>query len=192
KTGRQVPITEFFRIFPSSVKSPICSRRLRAMTGGLQLHQLHAPRTDRPSNNSYITARCMHLHQYSFSGWSCAEQRVYSCTGESTIQHETRKICFESQNPTTLENVPHVLLGNIVCRSDVDVANAPSHEEACKVTRDLKPSSTRLPRQSTSWLAKAAKPPAPLPTHCPPPLDPLRRLLLRLPLPRPPPVARSR
>ncbi|CAN0091921.1 unnamed protein product [Ectocarpus sp. 12 AP-2014] len=35
-------------------------------------------------------------------------------------------------------------------------------------------------------LAKAAKPPAPLPTHRPPPLDPLRRLLLRLLLPRRP------
>ncbi|CAM9635979.1 unnamed protein product [Ectocarpus sp. 13 AM-2016] len=35
-------------------------------------------------------------------------------------------------------------------------------------------------------LAKAAKPPAPLPTHRPPPLDSLRRLLLRLLLPRRP------
>ncbi|CAM9383574.1 unnamed protein product [Ectocarpus sp. 12 AP-2014] len=34
--------------------------------------------------------------------------------------------------------------------------------------------------------AKAAKPPAPLPMHCPPPLDPLRRLLLRQLLPRRP------
>ncbi|CAM9274475.1 unnamed protein product, partial [Ectocarpus sp. 13 AM-2016] len=37
-------------------------------------------------------------------------------------------------------------------------------------------------------LAKAAKPPAPIPTHRPPPLDPLRRLLLLLLLPRPPPA----
>ncbi|CAN0028827.1 unnamed protein product, partial [Ectocarpus sp. 13 AM-2016] len=35
-------------------------------------------------------------------------------------------------------------------------------------------------------LATAAKPRAPLPAHRPPPLDPLRRLLLRLPLPRRP------
>ncbi|CAN0485398.1 unnamed protein product, partial [Ectocarpus sp. 12 AP-2014] len=35
-------------------------------------------------------------------------------------------------------------------------------------------------------LAKATKPPAPLPTHRPPPLDPLRRLLLRLLLSRRP------
>ncbi|CAN0256584.1 unnamed protein product, partial [Ectocarpus sp. 12 AP-2014] len=40
----------------------------------------------------------------------------------------------------------HVLLGEIVSRSNVDAANAPSHEEACNVTRDLKPFSTRLPR----------------------------------------------
>ncbi|CAN0572156.1 unnamed protein product [Ectocarpus sp. 12 AP-2014] len=35
-------------------------------------------------------------------------------------------------------------------------------------------------------LAKAANPPDPLPTHRPPPLDPFRRLLLRLLLPRRP------
>ncbi|CAM9617588.1 unnamed protein product [Ectocarpus sp. 13 AM-2016] len=86
----------------------------------------------------------MHLHQYSFSGWSCAKQCVHSCTGESPIQHEIRK-SVPSQNPTTLENVPHVLLGEIVSRNDVDVANASSHEDACNVTRDLKPSSTTLP-----------------------------------------------
>ncbi|CAN0551883.1 unnamed protein product [Ectocarpus sp. 12 AP-2014] len=52
----------------------------------------------------------------------------------------------------------------------------PSHHKSqLTPPEQLSPNNQRHP-----CLAKPAKPPAPLPTHRPPPLDPLRRLLLRL------------
>ncbi|CAM9369073.1 unnamed protein product, partial [Ectocarpus sp. 4 AP-2014] len=59
------------------------------------------------------------------------------------------------------------------------ITNHSSHRQSSFHPLSLPPSTNTV----HPCLAKAAKPPAPLPTHRPPPLDPLRRLLLRLLLP---------
>ncbi|CAN0318446.1 unnamed protein product, partial [Ectocarpus sp. 13 AM-2016] len=103
--------------------------------------------------SSYIVARCLSIDSLQCNAGESDSTRSKKNLFQKQKSVEVWVTTVRTQpttnfttNLTTLENVPYVLLGELVSRSDVDVANAPSHEEACNVTRDLKPASTRLPR----------------------------------------------